>query len=144
MRTRRRAPRPASAGDVALAVALVVVAQVDIWAPDLAVWGDDPVPGSRPVNALLFLLVTGAVAWRRTAPLGALGTAMAALAAQAVASQDSPIGLLVAGPTLMLVYAVGCYGTRHPRGQHARRSRRRDRGHGVHAAPRGRTTFGRR
>lgn len=33
-----RAGRPASVGDVALALVLVAVAQVDVWRPDLAFW----------------------------------------------------------------------------------------------------------
>ncbi|MFP5334226.1 MAG: sensor histidine kinase [Actinomycetes bacterium] len=107
-----RAGRPASVRDVALALVLVAVAQVDVWRPDLAFWGDDPVPGARPLNALLLLVVAGAVAWRRSAPLPALVVAMAAVAAQAVTSGDAPIGLLLVGPVLALVYAVGCYGTR--------------------------------
>lgn len=88
------------------------LAQTDVWAPDLAVWGDDPVPGSQPLNSVLFLLVTAPVAWRRSAPLAATCVAMAAVAVQAVTSQDAPIGLLLVAPGLALVYAVGCYADR--------------------------------
>jgi signal transduction histidine kinase len=99
-------------GDAVFAAALAAVAQVDVWAPDLAVWGDDPVPGSRLVNSVLFLLATAAVAWRRSAPFAAVCVAMPALALQAVASGDAPIGLLLVGPSLVLAYAVGCYAGR--------------------------------
>lgn len=98
--------------DVAIAAAFVVVGQVDVWFPDLAFWGDDPVVGHAILNAVVFLLVGAAVAWRRVAPLAAVAVAAAAVACQAVLTREPPIGLLVAGPILVLSYSVASYASR--------------------------------
>lgn len=102
-------PRPV---DGLVALALLAVVQVDVWWPDAAVWGDDPVPGSNTANALLFGVVAVAVAWRRTAPLASTAIASTCLAVQAMVSGDPPIGVLVALPVLLLVYALGAYSPR--------------------------------
>lgn len=103
---------PRHVTDVALGAALSVIAQVDVWRPDLAVWGDDPVGGPAPLNSLLMLAVTFPVAWRRTAPIVATAVTMTAVAAQAILTREPPIGLLLVGPVLVLVYTVAAYGTR--------------------------------
>lgn len=104
--------RASAVPDLALAAALTVIAQVDVWRPDLAVWGDDPVEGPAPLNSLLLLVVTLRVAWRRTAPLAVTAVAMAGVIAQAVLTREPPIGLLLAAPVLVLVYTVAAYGSR--------------------------------
>jgi hypothetical protein len=56
-----------TAGDALLALVFVVVGQIDVWRP----WGDGfteaGFDGSRPLNALLVLLYTAPLAWRRLA-----------------------------------------------------------------------------
>jgi signal transduction histidine kinase len=108
---RRRSvwPRPA---DALMALALLAVVQVDVWWPDAAAWGDDPVPGPGGANAVLLGAAAAAVAWRRTAPLVATAVASTCIAVQALVSGDPPIGLLLSAPALLLVYAVGAYGAR--------------------------------
>lgn len=100
------------AADVVLALVLTAVAQIDVWQPDLAVWGDDPVAGPAALNTALLLLVTAPVAWRRTRPLAATAVSMGAVAAQAVLTGQPPIGLLLVAPALTLAYSVAAYGTR--------------------------------
>lgn len=106
-----RVRRPA-VGDVLLALVFTGVAQVDVWAPGLAVWGDDPVQGPAVLNSVLLLLVTVPTAWRTVAPLAATTTAMVGVIVQAVVTGAPPIGLLLVGPVLTLVYSVAAYGTR--------------------------------
>jgi signal transduction histidine kinase len=89
-----------------------VIAQVDVWRPEWAVWGDDAVLGPRPLNSLLLMAVTVPLAWRRTAPMAATSVVMAGVAAQAQLTGQAPVGLLVAGPVLTVVYAVAAYGSR--------------------------------
>jgi signal transduction histidine kinase len=113
MRGRRRGPRAGPSRsvllDVALAAVFTVVAQVDVWAPHLAVWGDDPVEGPRLVSSLLLLGVGVPLAWRRRAPLATVTIVAAAAAAQAVVTGTAPIGLVLAGPTLVALYSVAAY-----------------------------------
>jgi len=98
--------------DAALALVFLVVAQVDVWAPHLAVWGDDAVAGSRPLNALLLAAVAVPVAWRRRAPLAAVTVLGAAVTVQALLPGVAPIGLLLLGPVLTTLYSVAAYGGR--------------------------------
>lgn len=98
--------------DRVLAAGFFVVAQVDVWWPQLAVWGDDPVVGPAWVNALVLGCLAAAVAWRRTAPLAATAVASASVVVQSIVSGDPAIGLLVAGPVLLLAYAVAAYPSR--------------------------------
>ncbi|WP_306232895.1 sensor histidine kinase [Agrococcus beijingensis] len=100
---------PASLADVLLAAVLVVVAQVDVWWPELAVWGDDPVAGPPLVNAVLLGGLAAATAWRRSAPLAAVVVGCALVVLQAFISGDPPIGLLIAGPVLVLAYSVAAF-----------------------------------
>lgn len=102
-------PRPV---DALIALALLTVVQVDVWWPDAAVWGDDPVPGPDTTNALLLGAAAVAVAWRRTAPLAATAVACTCVAVQAWVSGDPPIGALLSVPVLLLVYALGAYAPR--------------------------------
>ena len=101
-----------AAADVVLALVFTLVAQVDVWRPDLAVWGDDPVAGPAALNSALLLLVTVPVAWRRTRPLAATAGSMTGVMAQAVLTGQPPIGLLLVAPALTLAYSVAAHGTR--------------------------------
>lgn len=98
--------------DGSLALAFTLVALVDVWRPELAVWGDDPVAGPQWLNTLLLLGVSLPVAWRRVAPLMATVVAMVSVSAQAMATGQPPIGLVVVGPVLTLLYAVAAHGRR--------------------------------
>lgn len=104
----RSLPRgPLVRGDALLAAVLVVIAQVDVWWPEAAVWGDDPVAGPAWGNAVLLGGLAATVAWRNTVPLAATALASACVIAQAILSGDPALGLLMAGPVLLLAYAVG-------------------------------------
>jgi signal transduction histidine kinase len=109
---RRVLQAPAAWSDWGLAAALLVIAEVDVWWPEAAVWGDDPVPGPAWVNAILLGGLAVVVAWRRMAPLAATAFASACVVAQAIISGDPPIGLLVAAPVLLLAYAVAAHASR--------------------------------
>jgi signal transduction histidine kinase len=98
--------------DVALAAVFVGIAQVDVWAPELAVWGDDPVRGSHLVNTVVLLGLGIPLAWRRRAPLFAITVIATAISLQAVVTGEAPTGLLLAGPVLIGVYSVAAYGDR--------------------------------
>jgi signal transduction histidine kinase len=98
--------------DVALAALFVVVAQVDVWAPQLAGWGDDPVTDSRLVNSVLLLGLGLPLAWRRHAPFAAITVIAAAISLQATVTGEAAVGLLLAGPVLIGVYSVAAYGDR--------------------------------
>jgi signal transduction histidine kinase len=102
-------PGPA---DALVALALLAVVLVDVWWPEAAVWGDDPLRGPNTANALLLGAAALAVAWRRTAPLAATAAASTCFAVQAMVSGDPPIGVLVSVPVLLLVYALGAYSPR--------------------------------
>lgn len=104
----RSVPRaPFVWSDALLAAVLVLIAQVDVWWPEAAVWGDDPVAGPAWGNAVLLGGLAVTVAWRNTAPLAATALASACVIAQAILSGDPAIGLLIAAPVLLLAYAVG-------------------------------------
>ncbi|MFD1507761.1 sensor histidine kinase [Georgenia yuyongxinii] len=103
---------PPVPADAVLALVFTVIAQVDVWRPDLAVWGDDPVAGPAALNSALLLLVTVPVAWRRTAPLAATAASMTGVTAQAALTGQPPIGLLLVAPVLTVVYSAAAYGTR--------------------------------
>ena len=87
--------RPAAV-DLAVAAALTVVSQLEIWAPDL-VPGVTRDAGSRPVLATTTLLVTLPLAWRRRVPLVVLVLTLGALALQtAVTTPNEGLSTLVA------------------------------------------------
>jgi signal transduction histidine kinase len=98
--------------DAALAVVLLLVSQVDVWAPHLAVWGDDPVAGDERVNAVLLAAVALPLAGRRRWPLVTVAVQSAAAATQALMPGAAPVGLLLAGPVLIGLYSVAAYGGR--------------------------------
>lgn len=104
--------RPRFLADGSFALAFAAVALVDVWRPELAVWGDDPVAGPRVLNTVLLLAVTLPVAWRRTAPLAATAVCMTGVSAQAALTGQPPIGLVLVGPVIALVYAVAAHGSR--------------------------------
>lgn len=89
--------RPSTAvGDLLAAVVLVAVTQVEVWAVH------DRIEGSLPWQHLAFLLMTGAVTFRRTAPLVAALVCSAGLGLQ-TALGDAPV---VGGFLAMLVVLV--------------------------------------
>jgi signal transduction histidine kinase len=95
--------------DFALALVLVLVGQLDTWLG----WDDGnnglSVHHDRPLCALLFLLTTAPVAWRRTRPLPALAVCLlGSILAAALVKQAPFVAGLV--PVVFLVYAVAAYG----------------------------------
>jgi signal transduction histidine kinase len=107
-----RRPSRAALLDLALALVFLVIAQVDVWAPQLADLGDGADEGIRPLNAVLLAAVALSLAWRRRAPLAAVAVLSAAAAVQALLPGAAPIGLLLAGPVLIGLYSVAAYGSR--------------------------------
>ena len=103
-----RAYRPPAA-DIAVATCFVVVGQVMTWGQF-----DEPeaFAGTRSTNALLNLLLMGAIAWRRRAPLAALCWAMTVYyLPQAVVQHDVT---LLAGfiPLIVLTASAGYWCSR--------------------------------
>ena len=95
--------------DAVLALVFVVVGQVDVWSP----WGDEfprgGFAGPSGLNAVLVLLYTAPVAWRRRAPTPALAVMIAAAVVQLVFV--SPTVLFFGGllPTVVMAYSVALY-----------------------------------
>ena len=95
--------------DVVLALVFVVLGQVDVWSP----WGDEfprgGFDGPSGLNAVLVLLYTAPVAWRRRAPTPALAVMIAAAVVQLVFV--SPTVLFFGGllPTVVMAYSVALY-----------------------------------
>lgn len=90
--------------DVAAAVVLTVLAELQIWlTPDLH--------GSRPGLAVTYAVITAAVAWRRRSPMGAIAvTLVAGIASLPLESSDGAnliTGLVIA--TLVLSYSVAAH-----------------------------------
>ena len=88
--------------DALLAVAATALSQLDIW-----VLG--AVPGPRPLMAVVLLVATVPLAWRRSAPLLVVALAMAAMTVQAVVSghaAEDPGGW---APFLVPLYSVAAY-----------------------------------
>src|SRR5690348_5869922 len=91
----------AVAGDVALAAAFTLAAQLDVWVRGT-------VPGPRVENALLMLLVAPPLLLRRRWPNAVLGVIAVGIATQALAvAGKPPSGLLYAGPMVVGAYSVG-------------------------------------
>ena len=96
-------------GDALLALVFVVVGQIDVWSP----WGDEfprgGFEGPDALNAVLVLLYTAPVAWRRRAPTPALALMVAAALVQLVLV--SPTVLFFGGllPTVVMAYSVALY-----------------------------------
>jgi signal transduction histidine kinase len=86
--------------------------QYEIWVQSLF-QGDDGIPGPRPINAALFVLITLPLAWRRRAPLTVVGVVAAAAAVQAVffdRSNQPSTQLWLA--VLIALYSVAAHGER--------------------------------
>ena len=98
--------------DAGLALLFLVVGQVDVWAPQLIVWDDDPVAGPRVANSVLLALVALPLAVRRRYPLAAVTVFGTAVSLQALLPGRAPIGLLLLGPVLIHLYSVAAYGGR--------------------------------
>jgi signal transduction histidine kinase len=94
--------RDAWAADVALAVALTITAQAEIW-----VTGS--VSADRGVVAPLAVVITAALAWRRRAPLSAAALVALAYSVQDLAAGylDGPISVNVA--LFVALYSVAAY-----------------------------------
>jgi signal transduction histidine kinase len=98
--------------DWLIALALAGWAQYEIWVQPLF-QGDDGIPGPRPINAALFVLITLPLAWRRRAPLTVVGVVAAAAAVQAVVfdrSNQPSTQLWLA--VLIALYSVAAHGER--------------------------------
>lgn len=94
-------------GDVVLAVALALVAQLEVWLPR-AVPGVGDVVGERPVLAVTSLAATLPLALRRRFPLAVLVTVLGALALQqTVTTPTAGLALLLAG--LVAAYSSSAY-----------------------------------
>ena len=95
--------------DALLALAFVVVGQIDVWSP----WGDEfprgGFAGPSELNAALVLLYTAPVAWRRRAPTAALALMVTAALVQLVFV--SPTVLFFGGllPTVVMAYSVALH-----------------------------------
>jgi signal transduction histidine kinase len=89
--------------DVVVAAVVAAIGQVVVWTQ----WGSEPFYGSRPYNAALSLVMLGAVAWWRRAPVGVVVWYVALFCgAQAIAPHDLPAwtGFF---PLALLVAAAG-------------------------------------
>jgi signal transduction histidine kinase len=90
-------------GDIALAAAVLAVAELDVWVRGM-------VAGPRLENALLLAPVALPLICRRRWPCGALAVIASAIAAQALlVAGHPPSGLLFAVPILLGAYSVGAY-----------------------------------
>jgi signal transduction histidine kinase len=94
--------RPSTAvGDLLVAAVLVAVTQVEVWAMH------DRIEGSLPWQHVAFLLMTGAVAVRRTAPLVATLVCSAGLGLQTALGDAPVVGGFVA--LLVVLVSLGHY-----------------------------------
>jgi signal transduction histidine kinase len=93
----------------------VVIGQLDVWRP----FGDNgPTPalaGPRPAEAVVMLIGTGVLLWRRRSPLAVLAVMAAVNLVQILAL--SPTAEFYAGllPVLVVVYSAGAHGDRWQR-----------------------------
>ncbi len=95
-------------GDLLLAVGVTVLAELDVFAPDLF---STHLTGPRWVLGLVFVLCGVALAWRRLHPLAVFLVVAGALAAHALvfgASEGN--GALI--PALVATYSVAAHGSR--------------------------------
>jgi signal transduction histidine kinase len=101
--------------DVVMTLPFVVIGQLDVWHP----FGDNgptpPLAGPRPAEAVLMLMATGALLWRRRFPLAVLAVMAAANLIQILAL--SPTAEFYGGllPVLVAVYSVGAHDDRWQR-----------------------------
>ena len=106
------AARRAPVTDVVVAAALTLAAQVEIWAPSVAI-GTSGVDGSRPILSLTSLLATVPLCARRTAPLSSCALVMGGAAAQALLSTTSD-GLTMLILLALSAYSVAAHAPRRP------------------------------
>ncbi len=91
--------------DVALALAVAVVGQLEVWASDLM---GAKMVGARPAVAAFYLVTALALAWRRRAPFAVAVVVVTADVVQALAVGTSEgQGVLV--PALIALYSVGAH-----------------------------------
>jgi signal transduction histidine kinase len=100
------AERRSAAFDVLLAVALTVVLQLQVW------FGEEEgeVFELKPLSALLMLLLTVPLIWRRRAPLAVAACNGAGRAAQALATGSWVATHGITLPTIVALYSAGAYG----------------------------------
>jgi len=98
--------------DVLVTLPFVVIGQLDVWHP----FGDSgPTPelaGPRPVEAVIMLITTGALLWRRRYPLAVISVMFAVTVVQVLAlspTAEEYAGLL---PALFVVYSAGAHDSR--------------------------------
>ncbi|MDQ3857202.1 MAG: sensor histidine kinase [Actinomycetota bacterium] len=91
--------------DFAIALAVAIVGQLDVWASDLT---GAKVVGARPAVAVFYLVTALALGWRRRAPFVVAMVVVGANVAQALALGASEgQGVLV--PALIALYSVGAH-----------------------------------
>jgi signal transduction histidine kinase len=101
--------------DVVMTVPFVVIGQLDVWRP----FGDNgptaALAGPRPAEAVLMLIATSVLLWRRRWPLAVLAVMAAASLVQILAL--SPTAEFYAGllPALVAVYSAGAHDDRWQR-----------------------------
>jgi DNA-binding CsgD family transcriptional regulator len=99
--------RESTAVDVVLAVALALVSQLEIWAPGLVPGVGEEVV-DRPLLAVLSLVATLPLGWRRRAPLSVLCLVLGSMALQQVLSTPTEgLSLLIAA--MVASYSSSAY-----------------------------------
>ncbi len=98
--------------DALLAFALAATAQYEIWADPLF---DDGIPGPRLANAVLLLLITVPLAWRRRAPTAVFAIVLASIGLQIALIDDTrsdqpPFQHWIA--LLVVFYSLGAHAER--------------------------------
>jgi DNA-binding CsgD family transcriptional regulator len=99
-----RRPRPV---DLALALALTVAMQVEVWAPDLMP-GVGEVTGSRPLLAVTGATMSLALVARQIAPVAVLGIVLASASIQSVFTTPTE-GLASLATLLVATYSASAY-----------------------------------
>jgi signal transduction histidine kinase len=95
-----------SAIDVAVALALVIWGQIDLWVVGGAF---TTVPGSRGIAAPFVVLFALPLAWRRRWPFGVLCVVMSAIATEGLVVGKSAEGGEVLFPMLLALYTVAAH-----------------------------------
>lgn len=94
------------ARDLRLPIGLAVLSQIDVWLPRPFNLGH--VVGPRPVVALVYVVTSLLLVWRRPAPVGVLALVVAVDAVEYLAF-GAPEGLGSLLPTVVAFYSVGRY-----------------------------------
>jgi signal transduction histidine kinase len=100
------AERRSAAFDVSLAGALTVLLQLQVWLGEEA----GEVFELKPLSAVLMLLLTVPLAWRRRAPFAAAACNGLGRAAQALATGSWVATHGITLPTIVALYSAGAYG----------------------------------